>query len=151
MSVCLMHIQRRFHAKTAHMSDSVVLFLTAEKVISINKRLIAKKRGECITFEGEHYYKTNDTFEWKKRETTTMVNDDRIRISDDGGKTVKINRLEESDTAMYSAMIHTAGGLEITRHWLVVRGRYWYILIPIALFASLSRLCKYEWMYQIQE
>jgi len=120
-----MNIQHTYHAKTAHMSHSIVVFFTAEKVISINKKLIAKKRGECITFEGEYYYKTNDTFEWKKRETTTMVNDDRIRISDDGGKTVKISRLEESDTAMYSALIKTAGGLEITRHWLVVRGRYW--------------------------
>ena len=53
-----------------------------------------------------------------------MVSGDRIRISGDRGKTVEIRRLEESDTAMYSAMIHTAGGLEITRHWLVVRGRY---------------------------
>lgn len=95
---------------------------TGLKVISIIKRLIKKKRGECVTLEGEHYFQTNDTFVWKKRETTTMVSGDRIRISGDRGKTVEIRRLEESDTAMYSAMIHTAGGLEITRHWLVVRG-----------------------------
>ena len=105
------------------MPDSVVFF-AAEKVISIDKKLVKRKRGECVTFDGEHYYNTNDTFEWKKRETTTMVSGDRIRISGDRDKTVEIRRLEESDTALYSAMIHTAGGLEITRHWLVVRGRH---------------------------
>lgn len=107
--------------------EIVVFFFTAlaaVEVISINKRLIKKKRGECVTFEGEHYYQTNGTFEWKKRETTAMVSGGRIVISGDRGKTVEIRRLEESDTALYSAMIHTAGGLEITRHWLVVRGRY---------------------------
>ena len=109
------------------MPYSVVFFFT-EKVISINKRLIKKKRGECVTFEGAHYYQTNDTFKWKKRETTTMVSGSRISISGDRGKTVEIRRLEESDTALYSAMIHTAGGLEITRHWLVVRGGY-FILV----------------------
>ena len=111
----------------ARVPYSVVFFFT-EKVISINKRLIKKKRGECVTFEGEHYYPTNDTFKWKKRETTTMVSGGRISISGDRGKTVEIRRLEESDTALYSAMIHTAGGLEITRHRLVVRGRY-FILV----------------------
>lgn len=104
------------------MPDSAMLFFAAEKVISINKKLIEKKRGECVTFQGEHYYKTNDTFVWKKRETVTMVPNDRTSISDDS-KTVEISRLEEADTALYSAMIYTAGGLEITRHWLVVRGR----------------------------
>ena len=114
----------------SHLPDFVVFFFTGLKVISIIKRLIKKKRGECVTLEGEHYFQTNDTFVWKKRETTTMVSGDRIRISGDRGKTVEIRRLEESDTAMYSAMIHTAGGLEITRHWLVVRGRYFTFSSP---------------------
>ena len=107
------------------MPDPVAFFPVAEEVISINKKLVKKKRGECVTFHGEHYYKPNNTFQWKKRETTTMVSGSRIRISGDRDNTVEISRLEESDTALYSAMIHTAGGLEITRHWLVVRGRYW--------------------------
>ena len=109
--------------KVLHINFNFNFRLTAA-VISINKKLVKKKRGECVTFEGEHYYQTNGTFVWKKRETTTMVSGGRIRISGDRGNTVEIRQLEESDTAMYSAMIHTAGGLEITRHWLVVRGTY---------------------------
>ena len=111
----------------ARVPYSVVFFFTAEEVISINKTLTTKKRGECVTFEGEHNYQTNDTFKWK-RDTITMVSGGRISISGDRGKTIEIRRLEESDTAWYSAMIHTARGLEITRHRLVVRGRY-FILV----------------------
>lgn len=134
------------------MPDSVVFFFAAEEVISINKKLIKKKRGECVTFNGEHYYNTNDTFQWKKRETTTMESGGRIRISGDRGKTVEISRLEESDTALYSAMIHTAGGLEITRHWLVVRGRYWQRSIHSRAQSHSIFLAgaKHGWMYQIQ-
>ena len=124
--VLFQQVSTIFHAKTAYIPDSVVFFFVAEKVISINKKLFKKKRGECVTFDGEHYYNTNDTFQWKKQETTTMVSGGRIRISGDRDKTVEISRLEESDTDLYSAMIRTAGDrLEITRHWLVVRGRYW--------------------------
>lgn len=99
------------------------LFAADEKVITINKNLVEKKRGECVTFQGERYFKTNNTFIWKKRETTTMVSNDRITISN-GGRKIEIGRLEEADTALYSSMIHTAGGLEITRYWLVVRGKF---------------------------
>ena len=111
----------------ARVPYSVVFLFTAEKEISINKKPIKKKRGECVTFEGEHNYQTNDTFKWK-RDTITMVSGGRISISGDRGKTIEIRRLEESDTAFYSAMIHTARGLEITRHRLVVRGGY-FILV----------------------
>ena len=111
----------------ARVPYSVVIFFTAEEVISINKTLI-KKRGECVTFEGEHSHQTNDRFVWKK-ETTPMVSGGRIIISGDRDKTVEIRRLEESDTALYSAMINTTGGLKITRHRLVVRGGY-FILVP---------------------
>lgn len=118
-------ISHNSHANFTHViSKPLILlcFLAAEERIKIVKKLEEKKRGECVTFQGEHYYKPNGTFVWKKRETTTMVSNDRIKISNDG-KTIEISRLEEEDTAMYSSMIHTAGGLEITRHWLVVRGK----------------------------
>ena len=99
----------------------LVCSLAAEKVISINKNLIEKKRGECVTFQGEHYYKPNGTKVWKKRETITMNPSDRVVISN-GGKTIEIRQLENADTALYAFMIQTEGGLEITRYWLVVRG-----------------------------
>lgn len=93
----------------------------AEKVILIEKKLEVRKRGECVTFKGEHYFRVNGTLTWT-RESKPLPRSDRFVISD-RGKTLKINQLEESDTALYSSTIQTEGGSEITRHWIVVKGK----------------------------
>ena len=102
-----------------------VLF-AADKVIKINKNLIKKKRGECVEFRAEHYFRLNasSTFVWKKQHTSTMVENDRISISDDRRK-LDISHLTEADTALYSSEVLTTGGLEVTQYWLVVQGEYW--------------------------
>lgn len=98
----------------------VAAIIQAEKVILIEKKLEVRKRGECVTFKGEHYFRVNGTLTWT-RESKPLPRSDRFVISD-GGKTLKINQLEESDTALYSSTIQTEGGSEITRHWIVVKG-----------------------------
>lgn len=100
-----------------------VWIVEADKVIKINKNLIKKKRGECVEFRAEHYFRLNasSTFVWKKQHTSTMVENDRISISDDRRK-LDISHLTEADTALYSSEVLTTGGLEVTQYWLVVQG-----------------------------
>lgn len=93
----------------------------AEKVISIEKKLLERRRGECVTFQGLHFFKVNGTVTWTRETKPLPQSDPRFVISNEG-KTLEIRQLQESDTALYSSMIQTEGGLEITRHWLVVRG-----------------------------
>ena len=97
-------------------------FFAAEKVISIEKKLLERRRGECVTFQGLHFFKVNGTVTWTRETKPLPQSDPRFVISNEG-KTLEIRQLQESDTALYSSMIQTEGGLEITRHWLVVRGK----------------------------
>lgn len=95
----------------------------ADKVIKINKNLIRKKRGECVTFQAEHYFPRNasSTFVWKRSLTTRVVENGRITISGDR-RNLTFRQLNVADTALYSSEVQTTGGLEVTKYWLVVQG-----------------------------
>lgn len=107
-------------------SDSFYIrrFLAADKVIKINKDLIRKKRGECVTFQAEHYFPKNasSTFVWKRSLTTRVVENGRITISGDR-RNLTFRQLNVADTALYSSEVQTTGGLEVTKYWLVVQGQ----------------------------
>ena len=121
--VCLLRLFLFLSLSYQFYSFYIVSF-AAEKVIKINKNLIRKKRGECVTFQAEHYFplKASSTFLWKRSLTTRVVENDRISISEDR-RNLTFRQLNVADTALYSSEVQTTGGLEVTKYWLVVQGQ----------------------------
>lgn len=66
-----------------------MFFFVVEKVILIEKKFEVRKRGECVIFKGEYYFRVNGIFIWMCELKFLLCSDCFVIL--DGGKIFKIN------------------------------------------------------------